>query len=230
MANTATRRQALDWRRQEVAVLEAWLDLEPENVTFRARWATQLEGQATLEAELGLLAESLATQERGPPGMASDPRAAGGGLRAAPRRHPPQLGRGSWSNWECRTSRPSCIEVALERRELGNDSAKALFSECRPALQKATAAATRAVDPRRTVPGCAAQCQQLAVALFRQAALADPARAAELARGQSHMQSLCLAGQLDAAVAAGTGNCGAIRSRAVSGAGNRRPRRRPGRL
>ena len=56
------RQKALHWRRQEIVARKSCLDLEPENVAFRVLWATQLEGQATLEADLGFHAESLATR------------------------------------------------------------------------------------------------------------------------------------------------------------------------
>jgi tetratricopeptide (TPR) repeat protein len=93
-------------------------------------------------------------------------------------------------------------EVALERRTLGNESANALFADA-SALQRAVAASTRAVDLDEESAAATAQCQQLAVSLFRQAAAADSTRAADLAKGQLHMQLFAWLVPLDEKVAQG---------------------------
>jgi tetratricopeptide (TPR) repeat protein len=206
------RKKALHWRRQETVALKTCLDLEPENIAFRARWATQLEGQATLEADLGLLAESLATRREVREAFRpihKQPEEVLRPHRDAIRRNLARL----MVELGMQDQPAELYEVALERHELRANNANALFAEA-SALQKSTAAATRAVNLDDESRAAAVKCQQLAVALFRQAAAADPSRAAELARAQQHMQFYAWLGTLDAQAADGQQRASLFASRA----------------
>jgi serine/threonine protein kinase/tetratricopeptide (TPR) repeat protein len=178
--------KALQWRRRELAALAACLELEPENTKLRAQRAIQWEGQATLESQLGLLAESLATRRA---------------VREAWRpilQQPVEvwqphrtsiLNNLAWLMFELgmQDEPVEMYEVALERRELLDGSASDLLGLSAD-LQRSALAATRAavLDPQ--AQEVTARCHEMAVALFRQGAQIAPREAAALASRRAHMR------------------------------------------
>src|SRR5262249_51049872 len=57
-------KQALEWRRREIAAWDAGLALDPTNSEFRAKGAHRTKGQAPLEDRLGLFADALDSRIR----------------------------------------------------------------------------------------------------------------------------------------------------------------------
>ena len=190
--------RALDWRRREIEALKTCLNLQPESIELRARWATQLDGQATMEGELRLHAQSLASRlqarEAWRPIQMQPPVALR--YRAPLRLHMARL----MVELGMQDRPTELYQVACERRELSDGSPNALFADA-SALQKATRAATRSVAQSEESRAATAKCQQLAVDLFREAALAAPEKVADLARGQAHMRIFAGLVQLDADLA-----------------------------
>jgi len=188
--------EALDWRRRETAARKDCLDLEPTSAAFRANWAKSLEALATLESDCGLNADSLATRMRvretwqhipidqRPPYRAQ--------IKTNLSRLMIELGM---------QDRPGeLLDVACECRELLDGSAQQHL-ELASDLHQAALAATRGATLDLEGQDAIAQCQQLAVASFREAARIAPDDATQFATDQAHLRRFTALVRLDSQLA-----------------------------